>query len=118
MVKGKELQNYMMEQVLSIFERLNTMQNSPKVVLPSLQEGQVGESKPLATEETIPSQVMLQPLTPKKQDSPSRWSGFSPHKDNPQLSDAMAKIFEHESVLSELIGLTRELSCRFEALIK
>ena len=112
--KVKELQNYLMEQVLTVFERLNHMQRTMPIV-------PTKPTKSIATEETIPSSAVLEPnsLTPKKQDmSPSRWSGFSPTKDNPQLSDAFAKILEHETVLSELIGLTRDLSGRVETLIR
>ena len=57
------------------------------------------------------------PRTPTKNNRNLSHSYFSPHKENPQLNDLAGKIVEHESVISELIGLTRDLSGKVESLI-
>ena len=90
--KGKELNDYLMDQLLSIFQRLEQA-NVKQQFIPSL--------------ETVSSMVVDDES--KNQHISIINNQRKSHKPN-ELPDIYAKLAEHETVLSELIQLTRELS--------
>jgi hypothetical protein len=104
--KGKELNEYLMEQLLGIYEKIRELEALPQhkefsslETIPSLLVDPLSQQQ-LRAFHSLPSEEKLPQLDSVYSDSQAQWRQIT------------AKLNEHESVLSELIGLTRGLNAR------
>lgn len=102
--KGRELNEYLMEQLLGIYEKIRELEALPHKELSSLETIPSLLMDPLAQQQLralhAHPEDKLPPLDGLHLDSQTQWRQIS------------AKLSEHEGVLSELISLTRELNAR------